>query len=248
MSDTTGNAQPQTQGGITGRQLLQAVRENFVLVSGAAIILGVGMATLFLAAYLSVFDWHLLWFVQYTDILTFGIIAVGVVSGSFIFVGSSIQSILNLFKLNAKSKRTAIIVICFIVSAILGLQVWASIRAGQGYLHIAFGALVAGLSIIVFLRVVGHIRVKAIPNLSQIMFFVVFVVMTVFYGGQWLGYSVLETNKLMDIKITDSMVTGARIVIVMSRHTIFLKDREIYIVPTADIQQFHRTAGPSEFE
>jgi hypothetical protein len=84
MSDTSAGAQAPQPSGLAGRQILDAVKDNFVVLSGVAVVLGVSFATIFLAAYLSVFDWHLLWFIQCTDIVTFGLIALGIISGSFV--------------------------------------------------------------------------------------------------------------------------------------------------------------------
>jgi hypothetical protein len=62
--------------------------------------------------------------------------------------------------------------------------------------------------------------------------------------GQWLGYSVLETEKPQDVKLKDGDMDGVKVVIVMSRHTIFLRDHDIYVVPTDDIKQFHSVGLP----
>ena len=69
---------------ITLSAVLAALKDNFTLVSTASLLISVSLATIFLSAYLSVFDWHLIWFVQYTDIITFGLLALAVLSG---FVG-----------------------------------------------------------------------------------------------------------------------------------------------------------------
>jgi hypothetical protein len=246
MSDASGNAQSSQPSGVTGQQFLQAVRDNFAILSAATAVFGVGLATIFLAAYLSVFDWHLLWFVQYTDILTFGVIALGVVSGSILFIDAAVQSALNFFKLDPKGKRIIVVFLSILAAALLGLELWISIRSGQGYFHIAFGALVAALAVIVAVRIVAHFRVGVLPNVTQITYVLIMIVMAALYGGQWLGYSVLESNKLTDIKLKDTTVNGAKLIIVMSRHTIFLKDKDVHIVPTADIIQFHRTVPPFE--
>lgn len=60
---------------LTAADILLAFKENFVVLSAAAAVIGITLATTFFGAYLSVFDWRLLWYVQYTDVLTFGIIA-----------------------------------------------------------------------------------------------------------------------------------------------------------------------------
>lgn len=76
--------------------LLQSMRGNFVLISAAAVITGVVLASIFLAAYLQVFDWHLILFVQYADITTVGLIAVGIISGSLLFLVNTAMIINNI--------------------------------------------------------------------------------------------------------------------------------------------------------
>jgi hypothetical protein len=39
-------------------------------------------------------------------------------------------------------------------------------------------------------------------------------------------------------------MAGVKVIIVMSRHTVFLKDKDIVIVPTSDIAEFHSTLPP----
>ena len=69
--------------GLTGGGVLQLVKDNFAIISGAAVVIGVALAITFLTAYLLVFDWHLLWFVQYTDILKRSqLSALGLVAGA----------------------------------------------------------------------------------------------------------------------------------------------------------------------
>jgi hypothetical protein len=245
MSDTTTGPPPS---GITGHQLLQAVKDNFVLISSVAVILGVGLATTFLAAYLSTFDWHLLWFVQYTDVLTFGLIALGIASSSFIFLQAAAQMILNLFKFDARSKRRWMLGSVILLVAIIAWNVWSSVHQGEGYFHIVSGVLVLALGVVAVLQIVGYVSTGTLPNTVQFTFLLILFVMTAAAGGQWLGYSVLESAKLMDIKLKDNAMSGVKLVVVMSRHTIILKDRDIYVLLTADIAQFHRTALRWEFE
>src|ERR1700681_2783984 len=89
--------------GFSTGQLFKAISENFVALSGAAVALGILLATTFLASYLTVFDWHLLWFVQYTDILTFGLVALGIISGSLVLLQACSQVIIGWFGLNQRS-------------------------------------------------------------------------------------------------------------------------------------------------
>lgn len=230
----------------TTGQLLQILKDNFVLISGVAVIFGVGLATIFLAAYLSVFDWHLLWFVQYTDILTFGLIAAGIISGSLIFLQAAAQAVLSWFRLDAHSKRRGAVVFCLLVVGIVAFNVWSSIRQGQGYFHILLGVLLLAFGIIVIVQIVGYATARVLPTAGQFTYLVILLVLISIYCGQWLGYSVLESGKLLDVKIKDTTMNGVKLIIVMARHTIILKDRETFVVPTADISQFHGTARPGE--
>src|SRR5437762_5425217 len=79
---------------ITLSAVLAALKDNFALVSAASLLISVSLATIFLSAYLSVFDWQLMWFVQYTDIITFGLLALGVLSGSVTLLQSLAQTVL----------------------------------------------------------------------------------------------------------------------------------------------------------
>jgi hypothetical protein len=87
MSDTIGDAapeqvQPEAKTVVTAAEFLKAAQDNFVLISAMTVVVGIGLSMAFLASYLSVFDWHLLLFIQYTDIGTFGLIAVGLLASS----------------------------------------------------------------------------------------------------------------------------------------------------------------------
>jgi hypothetical protein len=65
-------------------------------------------------------------------------------------------------------------------------------------------------------------------------------------SGQWLGYSVLDSSLFnRDIYLKNETINDAKLIIIMSRHTVFQKDNLIYVVPTADIDRF-RSAAASE--
>jgi hypothetical protein len=56
--------------------------------------------------------------------------------------------------------------------------------------------------------------------------------------GQWLGYSVQESARGQEITLKNKTLSDMKVVLVMSRHTILLKDNSTLVVPTADIAQF----------
>jgi hypothetical protein len=245
MSNTEGTATVQPSApGPTAKQLLEAVKDNFVLVSATALLIGVALSTMFLAAYLSVFDWHLLWFVQYTDIITFGLLAVGVIGGSLTFIQSAAQTVLGLFGMKGRSRWTHGIFLLVLVFGIMAFQLWGAKLSGEGYFHILLGATVLGLGIVLIMQIVGYVATATLPNLTQAFWLLLSLGFTTASLGQWLGYSVQESAKGQDITLKDKTLSDMKVVIVMSRHTVLLKDNVLYVVPTGDITKF-QTADKS---
>jgi hypothetical protein len=243
MSDQISNTpppqqQPALQSGVTLTDVLKAIRENFILVSAAAVLLGVTLSTTFLAAYLSVFDWHLLWFVQYTDIITFGLLAVGIITVSMIFIQATAQTALDLFAMKGRTRWVHAIPLLCIVSVIIGFEIWAANKSGEGYFHILMGVSSLGLGIMFIKHLMGYVTTAVVPNISQAFFLIMSLGVTTISIGQWLGYSVQESAKGQEVTFKEKTMSDMKVVVVMSRHTILLKDGMLYVVPTADIASF----------
>ena len=61
---------------------MENITKNFVALSAAVTIFSIALAMAFLLSYLSVFDWNLIWIIEYTDLLKFG--AIGMVIPPFL--------------------------------------------------------------------------------------------------------------------------------------------------------------------
>jgi len=56
--------------------------------------------------------------------------------------------------------------------------------------------------------------------------------------GTWLGYSVLETRgHTYDLYLKDSTINDAKLVLMMSHHTIFYKGKSVYVVQTDAVKE-----------
>jgi hypothetical protein len=87
--------------------------------------------------------------------------------------------------------------------------------------------------------IVAQVRAGAWPNTAQMTGLIIIVITTATAFGQWLGNSVIETSQFdQDIFLKDGTIKAAKLVIVLSRHTVLLKDRMLYVVPTSDITKF----------
>lgn len=219
--------------------ILQFLRDNFAVVSGLAVVSGIALAVIFLFSYLTVFDWHLIWFVQYSGVITFGLVAIGLIGGSFMFLNSLIQSWLNASSLDPKSRRRWLIGLACATLILLGLEIWSATRHNEGYFHIVNGALVIGVGAWLVIICLGYIRAGIWPNASQAAAFMILVVITTIGFGQWLGYAVLENTEFdQNVYVKDTTFNDTKLVIVMSRFTVLPKDRLLYVVPTSNISKF----------
>ncbi len=231
--------------GMTSGDVLAALKDNFALVSAASLLISVSLATTFLAAYLSVFDWHLLWFVQYPDIITFGLLALGILSGSISLMQGFVWTVIT--GKPPEQRRTGLIIFALLWTVGVAFSVWIAVHNGEGYFHILSGAttlfLAAGV-IFVIVRLIGAgQRPTGVQCLNTVMLLVIFAASV----GRWLGDSVRETsefNQDIALKDKDEMLTNAKLIIVMSRHTVLSKDDVLYVIPTGDITKFQRASKP----
>jgi hypothetical protein len=248
MADQASTAlQQQPAVPLTTSTVIQGMRDNFVLISAAAVITGVVLASVFLAAYLQVFDWHLILFVQYTDIITVGLIAVGIISGSLLFLVNAVMIINNIVTSEGKNRRSQIIIIGVLVALGVAFNLWGAVKGGEGYFHILDGLVVQFIGVAILWLVWSHFKAGVMPRPMDFGRIAFLLIVGAGATGNWLGHSILEVGRPIDIKVKETTLNGVKLIVELSRHTILLKEHDIYIVPTADIAQIHSVAAPYQF-
>lgn len=149
---------------ISASPILGAIKANFAIVSGVAIAFGVALSTLFLFSYLSVFDWHLIWFVQYVDVISFGLVALGISGSSILVLNPYFYMWINAKSFEPRSRKRWIVAIGVFVVALLGWQIWTAVRNNEGYFHIITRVVVAGAVVFLIRAVLTHVRAGRLPN------------------------------------------------------------------------------------
>jgi hypothetical protein len=76
MTDAASEAKRQSL-----RDAFDFATKHFAVLSVAITVFGATMAIIFIAAYLRVFDWRIIWVIEYADVLKVGLIVVAVSSG-----------------------------------------------------------------------------------------------------------------------------------------------------------------------
>src|SRR5262249_31772182 len=107
------------------------------------LLLFVLCSTLFLYGYLSVFDWQLIWIIEYTDILKFGLVVLAVASGIFFFVLALITNLItNLPSFEGKTRLVYVGVIIALVFAAWAIPVvieWRTEAAPRYEMYVSLG-------------------------------------------------------------------------------------------------------------
>jgi len=240
-TDTPGNEEATLPESVYA-SLLKFVETHIAFASGAAIICGIILSSVFLFSYLSIFDWHLIWFAQYVDFITFGVIAVGILGGSILIVNPYFYLWMDARRLQPASRRRWLIGTACLVVVLIGLSIWGAIRLQHGYFHIVTGVVLIGSIGILLRSVLRFIDTSTWPNGLQATSLAFLVVLSAYGVGQWLGYEVLESPEFdHDVVLKSGTLTDAKLVIVMARFTVLLKDKKLYVIPTRDISEFRNS-------
>jgi hypothetical protein len=217
--------------------VLQFTKEYFVPLSALAIVSGIVLATVYLYGYLSVFDWHLIWVVQYPDVLGFALIAVGVIAGFATLIPALVENVVysGLPKGQANWLFVAVSIAAFI--AILGLNVYGEYKSLKPhYFRISMaGGLVFMMACLAF-TIGRHAHFHYWPTPWGATWIFASAIAGAFLFGQWLGYSISEQRGLdYDVYLKHETLNGVRVVMAMSHHMILCSNKTIYIIPTDDV-------------
>ena len=209
-------------------EILQFIKENFVVVSGLAIVIGIALSTMFLSAYLTVFDWHLIWFIEYTDILTFGLIGIAVIGTSYVFLDPLVRTVLGLGIFNGKRAWKGLLIFVGFWTLLYALLLFAQYRSAEPhyqYITAAWLSVIGVLALVVTPAL--YLRSRVWPSVGQIIAILASATFGVLSFGQWLGYSMLYSQFNQDVHLKGTTLSNVKLVAVLTRHTILL-DGKMY--------------------
>jgi hypothetical protein len=216
-------------------EVAKFIKDYFAIISVGAIVVGIIFATIFLYAYLSIFDWRLFWFVQYQDILTFALIALGAFGGFSTFLISAADIFFS-SKLTPRS-----IAVLFIISlAMLGVYLLLEhATRNPNYSHVIIGYLTVVMVVSLELLILETFMSGRKPTSRWIAFIAIAAIAATAVVGVSLALSVsLSRDRDSDVYlVSGKSIDKATVVLMMSHHTILYKDGTTYVVPTTDISQ-----------
>lgn len=233
MNDVA-TAQPTTAG---WQSRLGALSPHFAILSALAAVVGALCSTIFLYAYLSVFDWHLIWIIEYGDILKFGLVVVAIISGFFYWIYSIADDVIVWMTPDADRDHTA--------KKVLGAMFFLSFAsfitsdetsnnphfALHFYMHLSV-IVVGFLSWYVVVLSRNGFTFNARTILNDLSFFV--IAMGIF--GHTLGFYVRDFGDYrQDVTLKDNTLQNVRIIMITSHHIMLYANGQTITVPSGDV-------------
>jgi hypothetical protein len=147
---------------------------------------------------------------------------------------------LNAKKMEPISRRRWTIALAIVILLFLALEIWSAVSQRQGYFHVISGVTLVGTVLLMIFLALRFLQVGTWPTLGQAGGLLLIAVFIAFGFGKWVADLVMESNVFdQNVRLRDQAINNAKLVIVLSRFTVLLKDNELHVVPTADIIEFH---------
>jgi hypothetical protein len=226
--------------------VLENLRENFAPISAFAGLTAVLGSTVFLYNYLSIFDWRLIWVIEYSDVLKFGLIIFGVLTG-FIYLiqGYATDAYRVAFSEDPKRKLwwAKFITVAFFVNFIPAILYDETHEVHYYMLHIAvsLSVLLIGVATIVSVQRFRNWKSSTAHDWATDAILAVFI-LSIF--GQTFGYYTRDMDGFKkDVILKGVEMKDVGVVMITSHHTVLYTDKgDVIVVPSADVNQIIKKA------
>jgi hypothetical protein len=224
--------------------VMDYITKHFAVVSVLVAVIGASLAIIFIAAYLRVFDWRIIWIIEYADILKIGLIVVAVFSGFSYYIWSAAKDAINLA--NEKGKSWAAVwsfgILLWCLS--LGYFLWQDYHSPEPYwgLHIQMHMAIIAL-IGLWLTAINFSR--DFPNLNgtQIAWAVFLTVGNISILGSAFGFWTRDSGGFFhDVYLKDNKeLRDVGLVLLTSHHVVlYTKDKTVVTVPSGDVTRLEK--------
>jgi hypothetical protein len=222
-------------------RLLSFISGHFGVFSLLGLLLAVLCSTLFLYGYLSVFDWQLIWIIEYPDILKFGLVALAVISGIIFTINALIANAISATRFGRGKQRAAavgvIIAITLVVWAIPVVIEWRTEAKPRYDMYLSFGASALFL-IALSLGLWDAVERRHTISAERMIFVVIFLFVSVgVFGGTFGTYAKYSKGLTHDVFLKDREMSNVRLVLFTSHHTVLYAGTDAIVLPTSEIMK-----------
>jgi len=219
-------------------RLLSFISGYFAVFSLLGLVAIVLCSTLFLYGYLSVFDWQLIWIIEYPDILKFGLVALAVISSIILAITTIVAHLIASSRHRGKARAMYVVAIIVFAIALLAIPVvleWHTEAEARGQMYASFG--VSAMFLIgVLLGIWGVVERLRTISAESIAFVVLFLLVSVgIFGATFGTYAKYSKGLTHDVFLKDREMSDVRLVLFTSHHTVLYMGTDVIVLPTSEI-------------
>jgi hypothetical protein len=217
---------------------------HFAVLSAGSAALGVTGAYIFLYFYLREFDWHLIWLVEYTDVIKFGLVIISFLGG-FSLCLQAAGTWVSAWEERAPGRVPGLFKLIIFAAAIVVVVQLAYERSQEepNYIKVALTALefaIIGMLIVEYYRVVTNFNRFSWLRLVET------VAITLFGAGIFafqMAYSVREAPpNLVITKTSGVQVRNLSAIIFTPTYAMFWDGYEVRVFRTSEISEIASVA------
>ncbi len=214
--------------------------KNFAVLSAAALGLSSVLVIVFMFGYLQVFDWNLIWIIEYTDMTKFIVITIAIVCSLYVYGIGYVNAINSAVNNELELTHKVALTVALSLPIILLLLAYYSGNINSEH------ATYFVLSIIfIYLEVawtIGWSKQFMEKTNFQKMQFVLGTLIGVSIIGHSCGLYVRDLSEMRhDVYVGNGVLRAQRIVMLLSHHSVFFKDGSVTLVQSADVKRIVST-------
>ncbi len=221
--------------------MLDFITKYFAVLSAAMTGLAASISMAFLFGYLSVFDWSLIWLIEYPDILKFWLIGVAILSTSITVIFGTFDNVYKWLIANVTYQRIVIFILIAMLVINLAYELYYS--SGRQIKEYHIYSFVSYLSLLL-IAFVGFTVYKHKYNINMWdagMLFSSFILIMYLFGHTY-GLKVRDIDNtkheivLRDPKLQHTL-SDAIVILITSHHTVVKVGQSVVALPSGDIAQ-----------
>jgi hypothetical protein len=226
--------------------MLDFLTKNFAVVSAAALIFTSVIVMAFVYSYLLVFDWRLMWIIEYADMTKFIILGVAVILSVGVVLGNlgSVVNYANMIK-DIQLRRKHLIASGLVGLVAIGIFSWQDYTKTPFFeYHMELFITLLWIFAIISAAV---LQTRTWFDQNWYAYTQSFLGLLVLVGlaGRTLGLYVrdVESNKY-DIVVGGEKLRNQKIVMILSHHTILYDEGVVTILQSPNIKKFIANVTP----
>lgn len=212
--------------------------KHFLVLSSLVIVISAAISMVVLSAYLSVFDWNLIWIIEYADLTKFFLIGAALISMFAMTLIYQTQDIYRWVVQQSKPWKFGVITALGVYFALTAVAAYIDFKHTGGarvwfYLYRAACPLLFVVLVYVTFRDHKHVLEGNWLVIGNLVAFSAFFLGVV---GIAYGYYVKDVSTATDeVRTKTDTFSNAKIIMLLSHHVAFMVDKHVYVLPTSEI-------------